>query len=68
MGIIKSTFSGYQLTGEDAEAFIRQISNPEPNPYAEAAIQRGRKLAEEYARTGRATIKVDNEGKVIRGE
>jgi len=61
-------FSGYELTGEDAEAFLRQISDPTPNPFAGAAVQRGRKLAEEYARTGRATIKVDNEGKVIRGE
>ncbi|HEV2614518.1 MAG TPA: hypothetical protein VGV92_07395 [Gammaproteobacteria bacterium] len=68
MSIRKSTFSGYELTGEDAEAFLRQISDPTPNPFADAAVRRGRKLAEEYARTGRATIKVDNEGKVIRGE
>jgi len=63
MGIIKSTFSGYQLTGEDAEAFIRQISNPEPNLYAEAAIQRGEPLAREYIKNGFVVIKPTKEGK-----
>ncbi len=41
MAIYTSTFSGYSLTGEDAE---------------------------EYIRKGRATIRVDQEGKVITEE
>ena len=52
MAIKTSTFSGWTLTGKDAEAFERQIKNPKPNPKAQAAFDRGKKLAEEYAKNG----------------
>jgi len=68
MAIQHSTFSGWHLSGKDAEAFEKQIRNLPPNPLADAALRRGRKLAEEYLRTGRATIRFNQEGKVITEE
>lgn len=52
MTIKTSTFSGWQLSGKDAEAFLRQLNDPEPNPLADAALARGRPLAEEFLAKG----------------
>lgn len=52
MAIKTSTFSGWQLSGKDADAFLKQINNPKPNPLAKAAFERGRKAAEEYLANG----------------
>ncbi len=56
MAIKTSTFSGWRLSGKDAEAFLKQISDPTPNPLAQAALERGRKLAEEYLAKGYVVI------------
>lgn len=56
MAIKTSTFSGWRLSGKDADAFLKQINNPAPNPLAEIAITRGRPLAEEYLAKGYATF------------
>jgi len=56
MAVKTSTFSGWRLSGEDADAFLKQINDPAPNPLAEAAIARGRPLAEEYLNKGYATF------------
>lgn len=56
MAIKTSTFSGWRLSGKDADAFLKQINNPVPNPLAEIAIARGRPLAEEYLAKGYATF------------
>jgi len=56
MAIKTSTFSGWRLSGKDAEAFLKQISDPTPNPLAEAAMARGRPLAEEYLAKGYITF------------
>ena len=58
MAIKTSTFSGWRLSGKDAEAFLKQIDNPEPNPAAESALERGRPIAEEYLAKGYAIIRV----------
>lgn len=52
MAIRKSTFSGWRLSGEDADAFENQIKNPMPNEYAKDAIVRGEKFAREYLQKG----------------
>jgi hypothetical protein len=52
MAIKTSTFSGWRLSGKDVEAFLKQISNAKPNPLAQAALERGRKLMDEYEEKG----------------
>ncbi len=59
MAVKTSTFSGWRLSGKDADAFLKQISDPMPaNPLAlaQAAIVRGCPLAEEYLTKGYATF------------
>lgn len=56
MTIKTSTFSGWRLSGKDAEAFVKQINTAKPNPRAKTALARGRKLAEEYLTKGSVTI------------
>lgn len=56
MAIKTSTFSGWRLSGKDADAFIKQVNNAAPNPYAQAACERGQELAEEYFNKGYVTI------------
>ncbi len=56
MAIKTSTFSGWRLSGKDADAFLKQVNDPTPNPLAQAAIARGRPLAEEYLAKGYATF------------
>ncbi|HEV2614673.1 MAG TPA: hypothetical protein VGV92_08205 [Gammaproteobacteria bacterium] len=58
MAIKTSTFSGWRLSGEDADAFLKQISDPRPNPLAQAALKRGEKYAKEYIKKGFFTIKL----------
>lgn len=52
MTIKTSTFSGWELSGEDAETFLKQINDPTPNPLAQATLMRGEKLAKEYLENG----------------
>jgi len=56
MAIKTSTFSGWRLSGKDADAFLKQVAASAPNPFAQAAIKRGRKLAEEYLAKGYVSI------------
>lgn len=54
MTIKTSTFSGWRLSGKDAEAFffLEQIKNAKPNPLAQETLRRGEKLAREYLANG----------------
>jgi len=52
MAIKTSIFSGWRLSGSDADAFLKQIDNPAPNSCAQTAVKRGRPLAEEYLSKG----------------
>jgi len=56
MAIRTSTFSGWRLSGKDADIFLKQISDAKPNPLAQAALVRGRPLAEQYLHKGYATF------------
>lgn len=56
MAIKTSTFSGWRLSGKDAEVFLRQANNPVPNPRAQAAVKRGKKLAQDYLAKGYVVI------------
>lgn len=56
MAIKSSTFSGWRLSGQDAEAFLKQISETTPNPQAKAAVLRGRASAKEYIAKGYVTF------------
>lgn len=57
MAIKTSTFSGWRLSGKDADAFLEQINNAKPNPLAQAALDRGRKLMAEYDQKGYVTLR-----------
>jgi len=57
MAIKTSTFSGWRLSGKDAEAFLKQISDSKPNPLAQATFVRGHELAEEYLAKGCVRIR-----------
>ncbi len=59
MAIKTSTVSGWRLSGKDAGAFLMQISDLTPNSLAQAALERGRPLAEEYLEKGYATFKLE---------
>ena len=56
MAIKTSTFSGWRLSGKDADAFLEQVNNAKPNPLAQAALERGRKLMAEYDQKGYVTF------------
>ena len=50
MAIKTSTFSGWRLSGKDADAFLEQINNAKENLLAQNSLDRGRKLMAEYDR------------------
>lgn len=52
MAIKTSTFSGWRLSGQDADAFLKQINESAPNSAATEAVARGRALAKEYIAKG----------------
>ena len=56
MGVKKTTLSGWQLSGQAAEAFARQVKDNTPNPLAKDAARRGEKLYREYVKNGFVTI------------
>jgi hypothetical protein len=58
MAIKTSTFSGWRLSGKDADAFLKQIADSKPNPLARAALARGRPLAEKYLAEGKVTFSI----------
>jgi hypothetical protein len=57
MAIKTSTYGGWKLTGEHAEAFRKQIQASQPNPKAQASFRRGQKLVSEYIEKGYAVIR-----------
>ncbi|OGV33029.1 MAG: hypothetical protein A3E88_01450 [Legionellales bacterium RIFCSPHIGHO2_12_FULL_35_11] len=56
MAIKTSTFSGWRLSGKDADSFLEQVNHAEPNPLAQASLDRGRKLMTEYDKKGYVTL------------
>lgn len=57
MAIKTSTFGGWRLTGADAKAFKKQMSDQTPNPLAQASYERGKVLAKQMAEQGFAVIR-----------
>ena len=57
MAIKTSTFSGWRLSGEDADAFLDQVKNAKPNPLAQETLRRGEKFLKEYQKTGRVILR-----------
>ena len=56
MAFKTSPFSGWQLSGKDADAFLEQIRKGGPNPLAQKAYENGRKYYEEYMKKGYFTV------------
>ena len=46
MAIKSSTFGRVELSGKDAERFIKHMNEDKPNPLALAALARGRENSE----------------------
>lgn len=56
MAVKTSTFSGWRLSGKDADAFLAQIKESAPNSQAKAAFAKGRPLAEEFLTKGQVVF------------
>ncbi len=56
MAIQSSSFGPVILTGEDAEAFKRQLQEP-ARPEAVRLVQRAQSMAKEFFETGQVTVK-----------
>lgn len=56
MSVKTDTFGGVQLSGQDAEKFIRQVKYGRVNQKAVELAVRGRNSAVEYAEKGFATV------------
>jgi hypothetical protein len=57
MAIKTSTFSGWRLSGKDADAFLNQVKKTKPNLLAQETLRRGEKLLKEYQKTGRVILR-----------
>lgn len=57
MAIKTSTFSGWRLSGQDADAFLAQIREVKPNPLAQETLRSGEKFLIEYQKTGRVVLR-----------
>lgn len=52
MAVKTSPFTGWRLSGKDAEAFVRQIDESRPNIRAQEALLRGRAICKQMAEKG----------------
>ncbi|NNM59971.1 MAG: hypothetical protein HKM04_09180 [Legionellales bacterium] len=66
MAVKTSTFSGWHLSGKDADAFLSKIQDKTPNPRAITTLQEGKKLLNEFDKTG-AVILRPQKDKIRRG-
>ncbi len=57
MAIKTSTFSGWRLSGKDADAFLAQISGTNPNAFAQETLRNGEAFLKEYQKTGRVILR-----------
>ena len=56
MALQTSPFSGWRLSGKEAEAFLEQVNQAQSNPLAQASLDRGRQLMAEYDQKGYVTL------------
>lgn len=57
MAVKKSTFTGWKLSGDDAEAFSKQINESRPNERAQEALMRGRVLCKQIESAGYSSVR-----------
>jgi hypothetical protein len=57
MAIKTSTFSGWRLSGQDADAFLAQIREAKPNSLAQETLRNGEAFLREYQKTGRVILR-----------
>lgn len=57
MAIKTSTFSGWRLSGQDADAFLAQVREAKPNPLAQETLRSGEAFLKEYQKTGRVVFR-----------
>ena len=56
MAVKTSPFTGWRLSGKDAEAFVRQIDESQPNVRAQHALLRGRALCKQISEKGYSSV------------
>lgn len=61
MAVKTSPFTGWRLSGRDADAFVKQIDESHPNVYAQDALVRGRALCKEMSEKGYSLITPNKE-------
>jgi len=49
MAVKTSPFTGWKLSGKDADAFLKQVNESVPNQRARDALERGRALSKRIA-------------------
>jgi len=57
MGIKTSTFSGWRLSGETADAFLAELHSTKPNRQAKETLRLGDKLMKQYKEKGYVVLK-----------
>jgi hypothetical protein len=56
MAVKTSPFTGWRLSGKDADAFARQVDESRPNVRAQEALSRGRALCKQMAEKGYSSV------------
>jgi hypothetical protein len=51
MAVKTSTFTGWKLSGQDADAFVKQTNESQPNKRAQQALMRGRAIYKQITET-----------------
>ena len=57
MAVKTSTFSGWHLSGKDADVFLSKIQDKTPNPRAVKTLLAGKKLLNEFDKTGSVILR-----------
>lgn len=57
MAVKTSTFSGWRLSGKEADTFLKQVKESPSNPRAREAFANGLPMAEELLSKGRVVFK-----------
>jgi len=57
MAVKTTPFTCWKLSGKDADAFVRQLDESQPNKRAQEALSRGRLLCEQMSKYGYSSVK-----------
>lgn len=61
MAVKTSAFTGWKLSEEDAEAFLKQVDEGQQNERAQAALVRGRALCKQISERGYSLVEPKKE-------